>query len=142
MSSFVARLLYWSPRILATCFVALVILFSLDESGECFGESALLPPMGALLSATGITLALIITWRREWIGTVTFSLLAALTAWAELTESSPSWAMLIIPLTLLVIAALFLANWVKRAGVRAALHIGPAIVPLLLHEPEAPNMRP
>ncbi len=150
MSRLVARLFYWPPRVLAIVIVSLCISFTADyDSGWCateFGEDAFMHPtlvhFGHLLPAAVVALLMILAWRREWIGAVTFTLLAAWSAWAELLGESLSWIMLVIPLSLLVIAALFLANWIKRAELRAALHIGPAIVPLSLRENDAPSVRP
>lgn len=153
MSRLVARLLYWPPRILATCIVVPIILFALDDSEWCdtdfyiagLGDQAThntLVHLLHLLPVAIVAVGLILGWRREWIGTVTFTLLAAWSVWDELVAESPSWIMLVIPLFLLTIAGLFLANWIKRAELRAALHIGPAISPLSLREDSAPTVRP
>jgi len=119
MSPVARRLLFWAPRILCIAFAIFLSLFALDifEEGHCFGQIAL-----ALLIhmiPTFILLAVIfVAWRWEWAGAVLFAAAAALYA-AKVLPKHPSWAA-IISVPLLVIASLFLANWLKRSELRAA----------------------
>ena len=73
------RLLYWTPRILCIVFAAFLSIFALDvfDMPVDFRHKMLallihLIPSGLVLAA------LIIVWRREWIGAVIFPLLALL----------------------------------------------------------------
>lgn len=122
MSRSAARLLYWSPRIITIGFAVFLSLFALEAFQEVHGFWRL-----ALAFAINLVPALIVVavlaaaWKWEWIGAVVFALLAVGYAGNALHRHFLSWPIALgIPLPLLAIAGLFLANWVERAKLRTA----------------------
>lgn len=110
---------YWTPRILCIAFAAFLSIFAMDVFSmpvDLWHKSVALVMH---LVPTGIVLiALMIVWRREWIGAVVFPLLAILhlvmTKWGQLHWSG--YAVIEGPLFLL--GVLFLLNWRNRATLR------------------------
>ena len=114
-----ARLLYWSPRGLGLLFALFISIFALDAFGEVrgFWMTALALVMHVLPSLL-LLLIVLFAWRWEWMGTLGFSLMAAIyCAWA--LPRHPSWAA-IIGAPMFVIAALYLVCWIKRESINAA----------------------
>lgn len=122
MSRSSARLLHWSPRILSIAFALFLGIFAFDvfsgNEGHGFWQT-LAAFLIHLIPAATIALALALSWRREWIGTVLFGILGGAYAWSVLPRHL-NWA-LIIGTPLLLIAGLFLTDWVERGKIRAAL---------------------
>lgn len=102
--------LFWSPRILALIFVVFVSMFALDVFEEDLGfwgtTGALLLHLipSALLGA-----CLAIAWTREWVGALAFGALGVVHV-ALMWDRFPN-AVMATPV--LVIAALFLAGWLR-----------------------------
>lgn len=120
MTHFAARLLYWSPRILGIAFALFLSIFALDVFDEAHGFWPTALALCIHLIPTAVIAAvLVLAWRWEWAGAGLFSLAAALYAWTVLPRHV-DWAVT-LGLPLLIIAALFLANWVERAKLHAAL---------------------
>ena len=121
MSRSAARLLFWSPRILAIAFAIFIGLFALEAFNEVHGvwRTALAFSID-LVPALILVAVLVAAWRWEWIGAVVFGLLAAWYSWTALHRHFHWSIFLAIPLPLLVIAGLFLANWMERAKLRTA----------------------
>lgn len=119
MSHFFVRLLYWSPRILAAAFAVFLSLFALDVFNEAHGfwHTALALSIH-LIPAAIVLVILAIAWRWEWIGAALFVLAAAFYAWYVLPRHI-GWVGAISG-PLLVIAALFLADWMEREKLRTA----------------------
>jgi len=121
MSRSAARLLYWSPRILAIVFAAFISIFALDAFGENHGFWSTALAFSIHMVPTMIVVAILIAaWRWEWIGAVVYALLMALYLWCGLPRR-PLLGVLMIATPLLVIAGLFLADWIERAKIRLAL---------------------
>ncbi len=119
MSHFAARLLYWSPRVLAIAFAAFISIFALDVFGETHGFWITALALSIHLIPAAIVVAvLLLAWRWEWVGALLFTLTAAFYAWWALPRHL-NWAV-IIGGPLLVIAGLFLANWIERSKLRPA----------------------
>src|ERR1039458_1105158 len=115
MSRVTARLLYWSPRILSIAFAIFLSLFALDVFNEIHGFwQTVLAFSIHLIPAMVIVAVLIVAWRWEWIGTGLFSLAAVYYAVHMLSRNMKNWpAVMGISLPLLLIAATFLAGWIK-----------------------------
>jgi hypothetical protein len=116
MSRLSARVLYWSPRILGIVFVIFRILFARDafrHYGYDFWHVGYHP-----VPALTILIILLLAWRWDWLGALLFSVYGALYAAIAIPKHVPA----AVPETayVLVIAALFLANWIARAKVRTA----------------------
>ena len=122
MSRSAARLLYWSPRVLAIAFAIFLSLFALDVFKEFHGLWRLALAFAIhLVPALIVVAVLVAAWKWEWIGAVVFALLAAWYSWTAVHRHFLSWPIFLgIPLPLLVIAGLFLANWMERAKLRTA----------------------
>jgi hypothetical protein len=71
-----------------------------------------------LLPTVVLAAVLAVAWRWEWVGAVFFAAAAALYAIRMLPRSPSATATIALPL--LVIAGLFLANWLKRFELRTA----------------------
>ncbi len=123
MSRSAARLLYWSPRVLAILFVLFLGAFALDAFNEfhVFWKCILAFSIG-LLPAAIVAAILAVAWRWEWVGAAMFALAAVYYAWSwTVPPRHMNWpATAGISGPLLVIAGLFLANWIERAKLRTA----------------------
>jgi len=122
MSPSAARLLFWSPRILAVALAIFLSLFALEAFNQFHGfwRIALAFSMG-LVPALIVLAVLAAAWKWEWIGAVAFALLAAIYCANALHRHFLSWPIFLgIPLPLLVVAGLFLVNWMERAKLRIA----------------------
>jgi len=122
MSHTQGRLLYWLPRILSIAFACFISMFALDVFGEhlSFWQTVLGLTMH-LIPTFIMVAAIVIAWRWEWVGAAAFGALAAIyIAWV-LPRHHLDWILIIAGPALLV-AALFLTDWIKRTEVRAATH--------------------
>ncbi len=128
MSTISAKLLFWAPRLLSILFIAFLSLFALDVFDE---HLAFLPTASALLihllPSLLLAIALVLTWRREWIGSLLYAAAGLLyVVWvATVSRSVPvsarlTWV-LIIAGPAFLIAYLFLLNWRKHDSIRTAL---------------------
>jgi hypothetical protein len=122
MSRVTPRLLYWFPRILSIAFALFLSLFALDVFNEIHGFWwTLFAFLIHLIPAMVIVAGLIVAWRWESIGAGMFLLAAVYYAVHMLSRNMNNWpAVLGISLPLLVIAAMFLGDWIKRSHVRLA----------------------
>jgi hypothetical protein len=120
MSHVAARLVYWPPRILAIAFATFISIFALDVLDEADGFWNVLLALSVHLIPTALlVVALIAAWKWEWVGAGLFTGLAASYA-SYVLPAHPDWAATIAG-PLLLIAVLFLVNWIERRKVRAAL---------------------
>jgi hypothetical protein len=130
MSDFLARrALFWAPRVLSIVFVAFLSLFATDVFDAHRGFWPTLQALGIHLIPTLVLIvALILAWRREWIGAVVYAVMAVLYILWVTTMRRPvpaatrlSWAIMIAGPALLI-AGLFLANWRKHDELRTLRH--------------------
>jgi len=109
-----ARFLYWAPRLLGILLAAFVSLFALDvfDSGE--GMANMIAGLLIhLIPVYAIVAALIIGWRWELAGAVLFAALAL--AYPIVFGTDFHWsAYLVLMGPALIIAALFLASWLRK----------------------------
>ena len=126
MENKINKFLYWAPRILAILFICFLALFSLDifEMKLGFWETALglfMHNIPALI----LLAILLISWKREIVGGIVFTLAGVFYAVMMSQEilKDPSkkgmvsaiWA---IAVPALAIGALFIINWVKKRNNR------------------------
>jgi hypothetical protein len=114
------RVLFWTPRALSIAFIAFISLFALDvfSEGRGFWQTALALAMHLRPTAV-LLIILVFAWRWEWIGAVLYTAAATFYVWMVLPRPLPvaiklNW-ILVIAGPAVVIAALFLAGWLKRA---------------------------
>ena len=113
MAVIAARALFWTPRVLCIAFAIFLSMFALDvfNEGYTFGQ-ALVALMIHLIPTAIIVAVLIIAWRWEWVGAALFTVAGL---WYLISNRAhPNWIVTISG-PLFLIAALFLANWFKRA---------------------------
>ncbi len=117
------RVLYWAPRVVCLAFAAFLSLFAMDVFGEGLGFwRTLLALSMHLIPVFVVLLILALAWRREWIGAAAFACVAVLFLFNMPKHLSPQGrqsAALFIAGPVFVIAALFLANWLKRKELHA-----------------------
>lgn len=110
-------LLFWTPRLLAVLFVVFVSMLALDvfQEGLGFRET-----IGALLMhlipSALLLAALALAWKWEWLGAMVFSALGVLHVglmWGRVTN-------MLVGTPLFLIAALFLAGWLRRGSPESA----------------------
>jgi hypothetical protein len=119
---FVPRTLFWTPRAVAILFAVFLALFALDvfeEGGR--PEKMVVAFLVHLMPALLVGLVVVLSWRHELFGAITFFALGVLYtagAWARFPWSV--YAVIAGPLFL--VSALLLVNWVsKRKAVPTAL---------------------
>ena len=118
------RALYWAPRVLSIAFILFLSLFALDvfQEGRRFW-----PTLAALavhlIPSFVLVLVLIAAWRWEWIGAVVFAGAGGLYIHHTLElklSAAVKWSWCLgIAAPALVIAALFLCNWIQRCRRRS-----------------------
>lgn len=113
------RFIYWTPRILGIIFIIFLMIFSLDvfEPGLTIWQIVI----GLLIHnipALFLLLILIISWKREIVGGITFILAGLLYLLLLALNSNFEWSMLswavIIAGPAFLIGILFIINWRKR----------------------------
>ena len=111
-------MLAWSPRVLAILFALFVSLFALDVFD---GRHGFWPTLAALLvhlvPTYVIVLAIVLAWRREWIGAVMFAVIGSF----FLVIVRPTWFVkAVFAAPCFLTATLYLLNWRKHS----AMHRG------------------
>jgi len=114
------QFLFWSPRVLSILYIVFLSLFSLDVLGEKQGFWPVLVALTIhLIPSMILIVGLILAWRWEWIGTAIYATAGVLYLSLVMPRAlSPVLKMdwiLIISGPAFVVAALFLANWLKHA---------------------------
>jgi glucose-6-phosphate-specific signal transduction histidine kinase len=104
-----AKLILWSPRILAVLVCLFLSAFALDafENGKSFVQA--LPDFVIHLAPAVVLLAIVaLAWRWEWVGAVAFTGLAA--AYAYVARTHVSWIP-VIGGPLLIVGVLYSVSW-------------------------------
>jgi hypothetical protein len=112
MAQIVRPILYWAPRAFCVLFALFLVLFALDV----FRDRKTVRPKNSadwvhLLRAIVVVGMLVIAWRWEWAGAALFATGAV---WYLIVERRNLAGVLTISGPLLVVAALFLADWLLR----------------------------
>ncbi len=125
MSGFSKQMLFWSPRVLSIIFIAFLSLFALDIfNGRSSLWETLLALAMHLIPCFVLIVALFLAWRWEWIGAALYAAagLVYVTWVASMSRPVPPAIRLVWIATIagpaFVIAALFLANWLKHDHLR------------------------
>jgi hypothetical protein len=112
------RFLYWAPRILCILFALFLSIFAMDvfDQGRPPGE-VILALLIHLVPVYLVIIVLAIAWKHEWFGAVLFTILAL--AYLLATGGKMHWgAYLTISGTMVLLAVLFLLNWLYRSELR------------------------
>ncbi len=126
MSNFSKRLLFWTPRILSILFIAFLSLFALDvfDGRHSFWQTVLAFIIHQI-PVLVLIFALILAWQWEWIGAALYAAAGLLYIWwivffqRHIPPAARPIAILTIAGPALIIAVLFLANWLKHGELRA-----------------------
>jgi hypothetical protein len=124
MTKFSRRALFWAPRALSIMFIAFLSLFALDVFDAGYGFWKTLLALTLHIIPTFVLIAvLVLAWRWEWIGATVYAAAGMLYVIWVLPRPIPPAMKLVWILTIagpaFVIAALFLANWMKHSELRA-----------------------
>ena len=115
----ISKSLYWTPRIFSILFILFLALFSLDviTPEASFGQ-ILLGLFMHNIPVFILTILLIISWKHEIVGAITFAIAGLLYIILLTFSQDFQWFMLswslIIALPSLLIGFLFLLNWKKK----------------------------
>ncbi len=119
MTNFFGRALYWAPRILSIAFIGFLSLFALDVFDETSGFWKTILALAMHLIPSFVLIGvLVLAWKWEWIGAALYAAAGVLyiaTVWGRPVPDhiKLSWVLTISGPAFLI-AALFLANWLKR----------------------------
>ena len=117
MTKPIKQIIYWAPRIFCILFAIFISIFSLDvfSAGYNFWQTVFAFTMHNIPTAV-IIIALIISWRREWIGGVLFTALGFLYIIMEWGKFHLD-AYLLISGLLFLIGILFFVNWFYKSKI-------------------------
>jgi hypothetical protein len=123
MSEISPKWLFWTPRILTIAFLAFLSLFALDVFDGKHGIwQTLLAFLIHLIPVFVLMIILALAWRWEWIGALLYAAAGLLYVCWVVSGSRPAVVKLSWIATIagpaFIIAALFLANWLKRSNSR------------------------
>ena len=108
------NVLFWTPRVLMIIFILFISLFALDVfKGDKSGLSKIGSFLIHLIPSAILTVLLILSWRREWIGGIIFFVLGIfyiIIAWGKF----PLITYISISGPLFLISILFIINWLSR----------------------------
>ncbi len=124
MTSLYSWTLFWAPRVLSIAYIAFLSLFALDVFGEEHGFWRILLALTMHLIPTFVLIvALLLAWRWEWVGAILYGGAGMLyVIWVLHRPLSPALRLtwiLTIAGPAFVVAALFLANWLKHGELHA-----------------------
>jgi hypothetical protein len=119
MNKTLRAVLFWAPRIGAILFILFVSLFALDIFGQGYSFWETVVGLTVhLLPSIVLAVALVMAWRREWIGALWYI------GWAVFyvgrTRGAPISVYLLIAGIPFVIGVLFWIGWVRRTEIRGA----------------------
>ena len=124
MTRFSRTFLFWAPRVLSIAFIAFLSLFAMDVFSEGLGFWRTATDLTMhLLPSLVLLVALILAWRWEWIGAVVYAAAGLLYIVMVLPRHAApliklTW-ILAIAAPALIVAVLFLANWMKHGELHA-----------------------
>lgn len=110
------KVLHWSPRILGILLAVFISVFALDVFGEGYGFWETIGALLIHLVPTYLIVgAVLLGWRREWLGGLIF---IGLGVWYVVLSRGRMHitAYLLITGPALLIGILFLVNWFRKKG--------------------------
>ena len=124
MTTLYRRTLFWTPRALSIGYIAFLSMFALDVFGEEHGFWRTFVALTIHLIPSLVLIAgLVLAWRWEWIGAALYAAAGVLYITLVLPRPIPPVTKIVWVLTIAVpaflVAALFLANWLKHDELHA-----------------------
>jgi len=102
------QIVFWLPRALSILFALFISMFALDVFNEGFGFwRTLLALLIHLIPTALVIVAILLSWRWEWVGAFLFILLGSYYLFTNLKH--PAW-ILVISGPLLIIGFLFIIS--------------------------------
>lgn len=119
MNKNMKKTMLWTPRISAILFVLFISIFALDvfEADKSLGET-LVGLFIHLIPSILLTIAIILAWRWEWVGAVSFAGWAIL--YFAMARGFEWFVYLIVAGIPLIIGIFFLVDWVYRKQIHTA----------------------
>ena len=119
MKKKISKFIYWTPRILSIILILFLAMFSFDVFGNGYGFWGTV--VGLFMHNIPVfilTILLIISWKHEIVGGITFILAGLLYLFLTLVRNQFEWYLiswsLIIVGPAFFIGILFLINWYKK----------------------------
>lgn len=104
------RLLFWIPRVLCIAYILFISLFAFDAFSEKVTVSeSILAFLIHLIPTAILLVALIISWKWEWIGGILFIIFPAIYLTVARGQSFLTYLIICTPLVL--ISVLFFVSW-------------------------------
>ena len=111
--------LFWTPRVLGILFILFVSLFALDIFDMGLGFwGTIVGLFMHLLPSIVMTVALVLGWRWEWVGTLGYFAFAIWYIVFALGREMPWGVISLMAGIPILIGILFLAGWVYRGKAR------------------------
>lgn len=123
MTTVYRRTLFWTPRLLAISYIVFLSMFALDVFGEEHGFwQILFALLMHLIPSFVLIVGLVLAWQWEWIGAALYAAagmlyIAQVVPRSLALATKITWILTIAGPTFLI-AALFLANWLKHNELR------------------------
>ena len=105
--------LYWAPRILSLLFIVFLSLFALDVFSEYQGLSVLLPLLIHLLPSLVLLAIVIIAWKYDLVGAISFLAAAIYYIWMVGLDRHWSWYASISG-PAVIVGVLFFLSWLRK----------------------------
>lgn len=124
MTTLHRRMLFWTPRLLSIAYIVFLSIFALDVFSEEHGLWQILIALSIHLIPSFVLIGvLVLAWRWEWIGAILYAAAGVLyIAWVLPRPIPPTlkiiWVLMIAAPAFLI-AALFLANWLRHEELHA-----------------------
>jgi len=112
-----SKFIYWTPRVLSILFILFLMLFSLDVFDGASGPWEI--ALGLFMHnipALILLIILMISWKHEIVGGITFILAGLLYIVSSITRNQFGWWFLIIAGPAFFIGILFLIGWRRKIG--------------------------
>ena len=113
--------LFWTPRVFSILFILFVSIFALDVfSGVETIWKQILGFLIHLIPSYALIIGLIIAWRVEWFGALTY---IGFSVWYVSLANQPHWSVILLLIGLpIVIGLIWLVGWIYREEIRGSLN--------------------
>ncbi len=105
-----AKVLFWTPRVLSLAFIAFISLFALDVFSDPLEPMMFVGFLIHLLPSFALLALTIVAWRYPLVGALGFLGFTAWYVWATAFDVPFPWYMIIAGPTI-ILAVLYYFNW-------------------------------